>query len=306
MRLQALEQGHLSEICALATQSLPQEHLCPEDLEHGIFRDPHPDPEASITAWKKDRIVGFLNGAFRPSSEGPDRALIKLFAVHPDFHRQGVGTALIQAFEARARERGADGIRVGSIGHLYFASGVAPRYTEAILFLNKLGYEKAGESFYLGVDLSQPIPRYEEQESQLSREQILIQRPTKEQKEEVCQWILNAFGPGWSHETSLGFLNDPVTVWIARARGRVAGFAASRATGRVYFGPTGVGEEHRRQGIGRILVSRCMEDLQRDGQSMAWIPTGWGRIAYYHQAVGARVARIFWPFDKRWEDISTS
>ena len=33
-------------------------------------------------------------------------------------------------------------MKVGSVGPLYFFSGVDPRYTEAVLFLSQRGYEK--------------------------------------------------------------------------------------------------------------------------------------------------------------------
>lgn len=298
LNITSLERNDIPELCSLCNLALPHDTLSPEDLSHGIFNDPHPDPSHTLVARAGGEMVGALNGAGRPQADRPDVGLVKLFAVQPACHRQGVATALFDRFEQLCGEGGVETIQVGCAGPLYFFAGVDPRYSEAVLFLMQRGYEKQGDSFYLSVDLRQPLPRYDGLIDELAQSGITFHRPDHEQEEEVTEWVRSAFGDGWAYETMLGFRNELVSVWIARADGAPCGFAASNATARDYFGPTGVAPDFRRCGIGRVLVVKCLEDMQRDGRAIAWIPTGLGRLRYYHLAGGARVGRVFWPFAK--------
>ena len=284
---------------ALCIRALQYDSLAPEDLAHGIFNDPCADPRWTLAAKAGGELVGVLNGALRPPPDQPSAGLIKLFAVDPTHQRQGVATRLLGRFEELCRAEGAARIRVGSIGHLYFFGGVDPRYTAGVRFLTRHGYSKTGDAFYLAVDLRKNLPRYDGLVDDLAEAGVTFHRPVQGEKAEVQEWIRTAFGEGWAHETGLAFRHSPSTVWVARSSGQVCGFAASNATGRDYVGPTGVGPDFRRRGIGRVLVVRCLGDMQADGRPVAWIPTGFGRIAYYNRAAGAEVGRLFWPFEKQ-------
>jgi len=300
MEIIPLHRDHIRDVCAVCRQALrAPDFFAPEDLRHTILRDPCQDERCTLAAKVDGEIVGILNGALREMAEERKRGLVKLFAVRPSHQRQGVATALFDRFEQLCRDEGAESITVGSIGPLYFFAGVDPQYTEAVIFLMQRGYEKAGDSFYLGVDLGEPLPRYEALIRELADSGITSDRPDHEEREHVREWVRAVFGDGWAHETDLGFSNEVVSVWVARAEGSLCGFATSNATGRDYFGPIGTAAEHRQKGIGRVLVVKCLEDMQRDGRSIAWIPTGLARIPFYHQAAGARVRRTFWPFAKK-------
>jgi len=298
MDVRSLTREDIPELAALCTRALPWDALAPEDLAHGIFNDPGCEDRWNLAACDAGAIAGFIVGALRTSKEGEKLGLVKIFAVHPDRLRRGVAGLLFDRLEEALRTAGASQVVLGSRGPLYFFSGLDPRYTEAFLFLRSRGYEKVGDSFYLAVDLRRPLPDYAALIAKRAEEGVTFHRPTMDEKEEVHEWILSAFGEGWAYETDLAFREALVTVWIARDHGKVCGFAASNATGRGYFGPTGVGEDQRRKGLGRVLLVKCLEDLQADGRSVAWIPTGLERISYYHNGAGACVGRVFWRMGK--------
>ena len=300
MEITALQPDDIRYVCSLCRQALrAPDFFTPEDIGHTIFRDPCQDERCTLVAKTDGQIVGVLNGALRAKAGDPKKGLVKLFAVHPSHQRKRAATALFDRFEQLCRDEGAANIIVGSIGPLYFFAGVDPQYTEAVIFLMQRGYEKAGDTFYLGVDLSEPLPRYDDLIGELADSGITFDRPEYEEREHVREWVRAVFGDGWAHETDLGFGNEVVSVWVARAEGSPCGFATSNATGRDYFGPIGTAAEHRQKGIGRVLVVKCLEDMQRDGRRVAWIPTGLGRIPFYHRAANARVMRTFWPFAKK-------
>jgi len=301
MEITHLTPADCEALAAICTQALPHDNLAPEDLHHGIFNDPGCEDRWNLAARESGEIIGFAVAALRQNQSEGALGLVKIFAVRPDAQRRGVATALLDRLETELRRAGASLVMVGARGPLYFFSGLDPRYTEAFLFLTVRGYEKVGDSFYLSVNLREPLPDYGDIVERLAGEGITFHRPALAEKAEVQQWLLETFGEGWSYETGLAFREGKVTVWIARAEGRICGFAASNATGRDYFGPIGVSEEFRRKGIGRVLLVKCLRDMQEDGRASAWIPTGLARIPYYHRGARARVGRVFWRMSKRLE-----
>jgi len=60
-----------------------------------------------LVAEADGRPVGMIRGVYDGS-----RALIHIVSVHPDFHRCGIGTALVRAIAKRFKKRGATGLAV--------------------------------------------------------------------------------------------------------------------------------------------------------------------------------------------------
>lgn len=59
----------------------------------------------------------------------------------------------------------------------------------------------------------------------------------------------------------------------------------------------GTRPDFRKMGIGEVLLKRCLVDMREQGHKRSIIP--WvGPIAFYYDAVGAKVDRIFWRFKK--------
>jgi GNAT superfamily N-acetyltransferase len=68
----------------------------------------------------------------------------------------------------------------------------------------------------------------------------------------------------------------------------MVGFACYDASTLGYFGPTGVDEPFRGQGIGKALLLACLLEMKLKGYGYAII--GWiGPQEFYEKAVGALV-----------------
>ena len=123
--------------------------------------------------------------------------------------------------------------------------------------------------------------------------------------ERLAAWIDWKFAPSWwSAEARAG------EVWCARdVHGAIAGFAAFDARGlrfpwlRGYaqatdvgiFGPYGVTAEHRKTGLGAVLLDLALASLRAKGYARALIPAvGFERlVAMYAERTGARVADTY-------------
>lgn len=105
------------------------------------------------------------------------------------------------------------------------------------------------------------------------------------------QAVLHFVGRHWTRwvdEATAAFARVPPTMFVAVEDGAIIGFAAFNATRPDYFGPTGVDESRRQQGIGRVLLIQCLEVLAAEGYAYAIIG-GVGPADFYEQTVGAVV-----------------
>jgi len=69
--------------------------------------------DLSVVAEADGRLIGFLLGRVTELGyEEADCFLLELIGVDPDYRRVGIGRKLVEAFEDRCRQRGAQAIRV--------------------------------------------------------------------------------------------------------------------------------------------------------------------------------------------------
>jgi GNAT superfamily N-acetyltransferase len=115
---------------------------------------------------------------------------------------------------------------------------------------------------------------------------IVIRRAMPYERHEVVPWVRDVFGASWASEVESAFSHLPVRCYIATDAGRVVGFACHDATCKNFFGPTGVAEQARGQGIGRVLFLHCLHAMQADGYAYA-IVGGAGPTGFYEKTVGA-------------------
>lgn len=102
----------------------------------------------------------------------------------------------------------------------------------------------------------------------------------------VRSFVANHFATTWADELSVGFANKPVSVHVAVKAGEIIGFAAHECTRRGFFGPTGVLESHRGQGVGKALLIAGLIGLRDLGYAYAIIG-GVGPAEFYARACGA-------------------
>jgi len=104
----------------------------------------------------------------------------------------------------------------------------------------------------------------------------------------VRHFIEEDFSVAWADEISVGFANKPISIYVATRGGRVIGFAGYECTRKAFFGPTGVDETKRGQGIGKALLIASLWGLRELGYVYGIIG-GAGPIEFYQEAVGAIV-----------------
>ena len=132
-----------------------------------------------------------------------------------------------------------------------------------------------------------PLPTPPGLEEALREKGITIVKALAPDMSKIIAFTEENGHPGWADEIRVCFMNQPPSCWIAVKDKQVIGFGCYESTARGFFGPTLVADSARRQGIGKILLLKCMESLRDMGYAYAFI--GWpaqNAIHFYEEATG--------------------
>ena len=100
---------------------------------------------------------------------------------------------------------------------------------------------------------------------------ITVRRAFAAERRIVSAWVEQRFGAGWASECEAAFARLPVACFVAVRDAVIFGFACYDAAARGLFGPTGVAESKRKQGIGGALLLTALHDMAAQGYAYAII-----------------------------------
>ena len=118
------------------------------------------------------------------------------------------------------------------------------------------------------------------------KEGYVVRRAAAYDKSVILQWLRQHFSARWAREADVAFSRQPISCFIALYQESLVGFACYEATYRGYFGPGGVLEAHRGQGLGTMLLLECLRGMKELGYAYAIIG-GVGPKEFYIKTVGA-------------------
>ncbi len=287
MEIRTLARGFLEDIYALLAEALPHDRFSAALVHEKLFDAPRPDDEYVVWgALDGSKLAGLMQTVRRA-----DKAWLGLFAVAPAHRRRGVATELWQ--RAISTWTGVREAEVLAIPGNYFSPGLDPRYTEALSFIEKLGFQRFKDCANMVVELTGPFVTKHHDPS------IEIRRGGPDDTARLDAFFAANFGADWRLEVERARRVMPPGLHLALKDGRVLAFAAHSSQNREwgFFGPMGTAPDAEGQGFGRVLLHRCLADLYSAGHGTALIP--WvGPIRFYALHCGARVERVFWRYQK--------
>lgn len=293
-RCEPADAGTLAELVALLSVARPPAERPPTAgwLAEKLFVPARRgDRGATFVVREQGVVVAFMQSVTRVEEQ---RGFLGLFAVAPAWRRRGIATLLLRRCEAEWRGAGVGRVDVLGIPGNYAWPGIDPRWTDALCFVEAMGFGRCGDCVNLTVDLPlvEPIA-----EACAHR----VRRVTPCDLPRVLQFVLDTFGVDWHGEVARAAGDERRNVFFATAcdapDSAVVAFAAHSAINRAdgFFGPMGTHPDHRGQGLGAALLRRGLADLAAQGHARAVIP--WvGPIAFYARTAGARVERVFWRY----------
>lgn len=123
-------------------------------------------------------------------------------------------------------------------------------------------------------------------EARVAAAGIVVRRAIPPERDIVLAWIGRHFHAPWVAEAALAMSSHPVSCWIAVQEGRLLGFACHDATAKGFFGPTGVAEAARGQGIGEALLIATLRGMREAGYGYAVIGAP-GPVDFYKHRLDA-------------------
>ena len=118
-----------------------------------------------------------------------------------------------------------------------------------------------------------PLPTAPGLEDALRAKGIVIKKALAPDLSKIIAFTVENDHPKWADEIRVCFMNQPASCYIAVKNKEIVGFGCYESTARGFFGPTLVKDSERRQGIGKILLLKCLESLRELGYAYAFI--GW-------------------------------
>ena len=115
---------------------------------------------------------------------------------------------------------------------------------------------------------------------------IVVRRGMSFERQFILDWIEKHFFGPWVSEAALALSQQPTTVYVAVKDGVLLGFACYDTSAKGFFGPTGVDEAARGQGIGEALLIATLKGMREAGYAYAVIGDP-GPVAFYQKRLDA-------------------
>ena len=125
-------------------------------------------------------------------------------------------------------------------------------------------------------------------EPRLAASGITIRRALPPERGLIAAWVEQHFHSLWASEVAVAMSQHPMTTWVAVKDGALLGFACHDATAKGFFGPTGVAEAARGQGVGEALLLATLRGMREAGYAYAVIGDP-GPVAFYLKRLDALV-----------------
>ncbi len=293
MHLTRLAPHNLPDILTLWHATGGDASLDVDGLYQRTIGDPTCESDLLLLAQSGDSIVGLAFGCVRS-----EKGVIKAFAVHPDWQRQGVATLLVETLESAFAARGLLQVYVGAVPPNYFSPGVSLTRTPAIALLMHRGYTTdRSVRVDMQVDLAHGDLGHAEVQRGLESQGIRVSRGSRQDVVHMAEFATVHFSEAWREEVLASGNSTPPRLYVARRKQKPVGFAAYGVVGHAHFGPIGTHPDYRGRGIGTVLLKKCLIALRDEGYGLAKI--GWaGPVDYYARTVGATIADAYWCFEK--------
>jgi mycothiol synthase len=289
VRIAPLDRSSLPEAAALLDEACAFDRAGPVTEEKLFGAGPMAWHEpVALGAWRDEALVGVA---------AVSAGYLRVLAVAPAVRRSGIGSALLARCEQVARTAAQSRLSALDQPGNYLAPGIDERNIETIGWLERRGWQRAGEPRLNALVDVRGNPRVsaaraEELAAAAAARGYEVRRARRDEAE-LAAAIDAEFGGAWPFEVHRALGGDPPGVHVAVRDAVYCGFAAHDGNNRGlgWFGPTGTWPAHRGQGLGEALLMACLVDVAAHHArcEIAWI----GPRPFYDKVAGVAADRRF-------------
>src|SRR5690625_997792 len=294
------------KILELWNQELITDPLSEKRFLEKILLDENFDPNYCLVALSEDnKVIGFIWSVVRKVPYGdrgtePERGWIASIFVDKDYQHQGIGSQLVNTVEEKMINKGIKNITLGAYSPNYLFPGIDKNnYPNAKSFFEKLGYEKHGEAVSMERSLFDFVKtqRYLDLYEKVLKKGYTLTSFSLDDAEELLEFLHTHFEGGWARNIQNAILNDEAheTVLVLRdSENEIVGYAQRAIDGSPdRFGPFGVMEKLRGEGLGAILFNEMLFDMLSKGISHAYFLWTSGNAQKFYERNGMKVYRDY-------------
>lgn len=305
MTIIAYEKKYKDQVLDLWNKTLIADPLSEKRFYKTILFDENFDPEYFTLAIKDEKVIGFVWAVKRKVPYGdlglePKKAWVAAMAVDEKHQRQGVGTDLLKETESRLFSKGVNNIILGAYTPNYFFPGVdIDNYPYASEFFKKNNYEKYGEAVSMERSLFNfaYTPEYLKLKEKVKKKGYQLTPFTLSDSEELIEFLQENFPGDWANNVKQAILKDEATETVIVLRDKenhIVGYAQRAIDGNPdRFGPFGVKETLRGEGLGAILFNEMLFSMISKGVSHAYFLWTGGSAQKFYERNGMEVYRTY-------------
>jgi len=260
---------------------LPCDAIDDRTFRRKVLLDPNFDPAWLAIADVEGDVAGFCltlrrRVPFPKLGLEPSRAWITAMAVAPELRGGGVGGRLLDCVVSLCQAESRTELLLAPYVPNYFVPGVDEQaYASGLAWLLRRGFEVVSRA--VAADANLVGFRYEEwaeRERALASRGIRVRFLTPADIPALLGF-LEATMPGDWLRHARDVLAD-----IVRGHGSFQQFVIAEDAGVIlgycqaegdHFGPFGVREDRQGEGIGTVLLARCLHGMKRRGSHDAWV-----------------------------------
>jgi len=261
--------------------SLPHDPIDASTFRRKVLLDPNFTRDRLLVAETDERIAGLCLCLVRrvPIEGGglePERGWITAFGVRPECRRQGVGSALLDRALELFREAGRREVLISPYTPNYFVPGVdVEHYAEGLAFLQKRGFEVIARPLSMDTNIVLfDYALWREREGRLREHGVEVRSLMPREMPLLLAYLREHTFADWLRDARelltdvTRGLADIGQFTVAVREGEIVGYCQFRGE---HFGPFGVRPDSQGQGIGSVLLAKCLLTMKGKGLHNAWV-----------------------------------
>lgn len=305
MLIRTFKNQDIYALINLWNTSLPYHQTTMEQVTAILFCDDNFQNEDILIAEEAETIIGFCIGIKRRYpylhkglEEG--HGWILNIAVAETHRRMGIGSQLLKQMETNLN---CHHITLAAYSPYYFFAGVDAAYQEAIVFFEAHHYRRKACAY----------PMYKNLKDYQMPQEIQMRKAMKQQEgyafhvfdwndaKELLDFLSENFSAGWYYHASVSMRNKTATntIVVCRKHTHMIGYVQSAIDGDcTRYGPFGVMDTYRSQGIGSILVHEMWTLMKQHGADKAWFHSTDEKGRRFYERHGMQVTNTLYHYEK--------
>lgn len=305
MEILSYDKAYTDKVIALWNKTMRVDQLSTWQFYQKIILDLNFDPEYCSIALVEEEVVGFIWSVKRKVPYGDvgleeSKGYIVGLCVDETHQNQGIGSALLEKSIQLMKKEGVTKITVGAYAPNYLFPGIDERnYPNAWPFLKKHGFVRFGEA----VSMERSLLTFAHSKEYLALKESIQKKGYRLQPfylsdtEELLAFLHEFFPGDWALNIRKAILNEkaPETVLVLRNKeSDIVGYAQRAIDGNPNrFGPFGVKEALRDEGLGAFLFNEMLQDMVLKGLTHTYFLWTGGDAQEFYEKNGMHVYRNY-------------